>query len=311
MGYIEHMRQQALRGMDQLHLGVRDIVLTDFPDHPNVGDSAIAMGQFEFWAERGVEVRNVYSAQSLRRKVYNSATPVLIHGGGNFGGLYRGTSRHRYNLAERLTPEALLIQAPQSVHFVAGDRSRFQNSMSKRPLMRIAVRDRRSYQELESDVEELLLVPDSAHILAEIPAPDPIKRVAVLARTDGESGGTTHPDSFDWPAQPVLAELSQRIRWFADKVPALKCLISERPSWWQDRARRRFQLGIAALSVGEVVVTDRLHAMLLALQMGRPVIAVDNNNQKLTNYAETWFGTAPPDLRFTGSISEGVRLAAR
>lgn len=311
MGYIDHMREQAFRGMDELHHGVRDVVFTDFPDHPNVGDSAIALGQFEFWAERGVDVRKVYSAQSLRRKVYNSAIPVLIHGGGNFGGLYPGSSRHRYSLAERLAAETLLIQAPQSVHFVASDRSRFQTSMAKRPLTRIAVRDRRSYRELESDVEELLLVPDSVHILAEISAPDPIKRIAVLARTDSESGGTTHPEASDWPAQAPFAELSERVRWIADKVPALKPLIPEEPDWWHARARRRFQFGIAALSVGEVVVTDRLHAMLLALQMGRPVIAIDNNNQKLTNYADTWFGAVQPNLRFAGSISEGVRLAGR
>ncbi len=44
------------------------------------------------------------------------------------------------------------------------------------------------------------------------------------------------------------------------------------------------------LSSGETIVTDRLHAMLIGLQMGRSVIAVDNNNQKLSKYADTWFG---------------------
>jgi pyruvyl transferase EpsO len=62
------------------------------------------------------------------------------------------------------------------------------------------------------------------------------------------------------------------------------------------------------LSLGETIVTDRLHGMLIGLQMGRSVVAIDNNNFKLTKYADTWFGATQPDVRFANSFEDAGRL---
>ncbi len=91
----------------------------------------------------------------------------------------------------------------------------------------------------------------------------------------------------------------------------LKPFVSNSPTTWVESARERVENGLAALSVGEIIVTDRLHGMLLALQMGRSVIAVDNNNAKLTSYAETWFGAAQPDLVFAKTMPEALVRARR
>lgn len=68
--------------------------------------------------------------------------------------------------------------------------------------------------------------------------------------------------------------------------------------------------GVSVLSAGETIVTDRLHAMLIGLQMGRRVIAVDNNNHKLSAYASTWFTDLSLPLEFVGSLEEGVALVS-
>jgi hypothetical protein len=51
-----------------------------------------------------------------------------------------------------------------------------------------------------------------------------------------------------------------------------------------------------------------LHAMLIGLQMGRSVIAIDNNNRKLSKYAETWFGATSPDVRFAKSFADAHQI---
>ena len=66
--------------------------------------------------------------------------------------------------------------------------------------------------------------------------------------------------------------------------------------------------GVRLLSPGETIVTDRLHAMLLALQMGRRVIAIDNANGKLTSYARTWFADGRAPVVFAEDLAHAAEL---
>jgi pyruvyl transferase EpsO len=83
------------------------------------------------------------------------------------------------------------------------------------------------------------------------------------------------------------------------------------PSLMLARSRKRLARGVELLAGGETIITDRLHAALLGLQIGRSVIAVDNNNSKLSAYADTWFGSCTPDLRFARTFDQARRLAEK
>lgn len=300
MTYLETMRRRTEAAFTALHRGVSELHYTQFPDHKNSGDSAIALGQARFWREHGIAVRTTSSAGSMPERVRDSSIPVLIQGGGNLGGLYPVLSEARYELAERLPADTLLIQAPQSVVFPTdADRRTFSRRFAARPNLRVAVRDQTSYDLLRDEVEDLSLSPDAVHLLGSISAPEPTQRRIVIARTDDEtSGRLAGSESADWPADPLDLRAHEWLGWRAAKHPALKPLMARDHEAWMRRAERRFTAAVRLISRGEEVVTDRLHAMLIALQMGRHVIAIDNNNRKLTRYAETWFGELQPSLRF-------------
>ncbi|MBD8516609.1 polysaccharide pyruvyl transferase family protein [Plantibacter sp. CFBP 8804] len=300
MTYLETMRRRTEAAFTALHRGVSELHYTQFPDHKNSGDSAIALGQARFWREHGIAVRTTSSAGSMPERVRDSSIPVLIQGGGNLGGLYPVLSEARYDLAERLPADTLLIQAPQSVVFPTdADRRAFSRRFAARPNLRVAVRDQTSYDLLRDEVEDLSLSPDAVHLLGSISAPEPTQRRIVIARTDDEtSGRLAGSESADWPADPLDLRAHEWLGWRAAKHPALKPLMARDHEAWMRRAERRFTAAVRLISRGEEVVTDRLHAMLIALQMGRHVIAIDNNNRKLTRYAETWFGELQPSLRF-------------
>lgn len=300
MTYLETMRRRTEAAFTALHRGVSELHYTQFPDHKNSGDSAIALGQARFWRENGIAVRTTSSAGSMPERVRDSSIPVLIQGGGNLGGLYPVLSEARYDLAERLPADTLLIQAPQSVVFPTdADRRAFSRRFAARPNLRVAVRDQTSYDLLRDEVEDLSLSPDAVHLLGSISAPEPTQRRIVIARTDDEtSGRLAGSESADWPADPLDLRAHEWLGWRAARHPALKPLMARDHEAWMRRAERRFTAAVRLISRGEEVVTDRLHAMLIALQMGRHVIAIDNNNRKLTRYAETWFGELQPSLRF-------------
>ncbi|ROR82420.1 pyruvyl transferase EpsO [Plantibacter flavus] len=306
MPYLETMRRRAEASFVELHRGVTELHYTQFPDHRNSGDSAIALGQSRFWKDHGIAVRTTSSAGSMPERVRDSSIPVVIQGGGNLGGLYPVLSDARYELAERLPADTLLIQAPQSVVFpTEADRRAFSRRFATRPRLRVAVRDQASFDLLHDEVEDLSLSPDAVHLLGPICAPEPTQRRIVIARTDEETtGGLVGTESADWPRDPVDLRAHEWLGWRAAKHPALKPLMERDHAAWMRRAERRFGAAVRLIARGEVVITDRLHAMLIGLQMGRRVIAIDNNNRKLSNYAETWFGDLQPTLSFEHTLRQ-------
>ncbi|MGN5236412.1 polysaccharide pyruvyl transferase family protein [Rhodococcus sp. SJ-3] len=312
MAYIEQMRRIAENAYNEVYQGVRELVFTDFPDYPNVGDSAIALGQLRYFATASISVKSAYCIATLQSSVFESKIPVMINGGGNIAGLFDGIDDHRNSIAQRLNSDTLLIQAPQSIHFATDrGRSRFIREFSSRQALRMCVRDATAVEDLTGIIAHPILAPDAVHHLGQIASPPPIQSRLVLARKDQESNANDIPaEAQDWKKDTFRPAISSFIRWKSMRLPPAGRFLNKSISGWERIAQQRLDRGIAILSQGETVITDRLHAMLISLQMGRRVIAVDNKNKKLTKYAETWFGHAQPDIRFANSFSDAINLTS-
>lgn len=306
---ITELQRRSFHALSSLHQGVHRLVLTDFPDYANIGDSAIALGQAEYWRQAGIVVEATYSWRTIAPRVYESSVPVAIQGGGNFGGLYPQHGEHRYRLAERLRPDTELIQEPQSVHFATGsDRDEFATRMAPRRRLRMAVRDRASLAAVEGLVENVMLAPDSVHMLGRIDAPAPSTTVVHLLRRDAESAAPgSIADAVDWPAMSFADRLARRVSRTVFEGAVTRTMNRSTERWFVD-ASKRLATGVALLAPGETVVTDRLHAMLIALQMGRRVIAIDNANGKLTSYAATWLDDLDLPLAFAADVSSAAEM---
>lgn len=311
VSFIDDMRERTRQAFDELHRGVSELVFTDFPDHANVGDSAIALGEFEYWHEKSISIRSIYSAPILPRKVYSSECPVVLHGGGSLGGLYPDLGEHRYRLAERLRQQTLLVQEPQSIYFTSDlERDTFRVRMAGRAQLRLGVRDQHSFDQVKEEIDNLVLSPDAVHLLGEISSPSPSRDFVVLARTDAESAESrVLQGSVDWLRDSFKLRVLRWGSWRSKQLPFIKPVFYRSNATWMDRAASRMARGVSVLSAGETIVTDRLHAMLIGLQMGRRVIAVDNNNHKLSAYASTWFSDLSLPLEFVESLEDGVSLA--
>ena len=310
--YIETMARTTHDGFARLFPGVRRVTFTDFPDHSNVGDTAIALGTLKFLELAGIEILGIYTIPTLPRKVLASTDTVYIHGGGNIAGLYPLCDGHRYLIAEHLRKGTPLIQGPQTVHFPRdADRDGFAARFGRREDVRIAARDERSKGLLDSIGirADTMLMPDAVHMLGALDAVAPTFRTVVVARTDDESAGSSNGNTVDWLRDDRLAWFGCSLRWRSQPWPAVSGVLNPGRRRWLRISHRRLRRGITILSSGETIITDRLHAMLIGLQLGRSVIAVDNNNQKLTKYAETWFGATSPDVRFAKSFADARRLA--
>lgn len=288
------LREVTLALHDRLFDGVEEVVYAAFPDHGNVGDSAIALGMLRYLSLRGISVRYIHSVGADPRQVCDSAIPVLLQGGGNLGGLYPYVDRYRDTIVQSLPRSTLVIQAPQSVHFVdPAARAALESGLGSRPNTRIAVRDAASAASIESFAKPLL-VPDSVHLLGAIESTEPDRPVVVLARRDIEAVHERGADiaAVDWLSDEWSLSVSTKLRWQMRHVGLAAGVFGLPTARWRRVAERRLARGVRTLSPGEVIITDRLHAVLIALQMGRRVIAVDNANHKLSRYFETWWPKA-------------------
>jgi pyruvyl transferase EpsO len=315
MPYIEDMRERTKSGMRALFDGVSALHWTDFPDHHNVGDSAIALGQLAFLQAEQIKIKDIYCIGTLPTDLRRlDSDDVLINGGGNIGGHYRKIDDHRYGLSRDLAGHKRLIQGPQSLSFPTEEaRQEFIEAFVTRRNLRFSGRDREAvsvFNEMRG-ATEAHLVPDAVHMLGHIPAPAATQSIVVLARIDSESAGRrgVPEGAVDWPREDLIRQFTTRVRWKARFLGPGARAVNPSIAGWERLASMRLQRGLSILAAGETVITDRLHAMLLSLQLGRRVIAVDNNNRKLSKYAETWFEDQQPDLRFAHTFAEALSIA--
>ncbi|MGN6330792.1 MAG: polysaccharide pyruvyl transferase family protein [Motilibacteraceae bacterium] len=290
----------------------------DFPDYKNIGDSAIFCGTWRFLQGRAIKVRHLSSAQtfdlpSLRRLASNGSV-IVQQGGGNFGDLYSRHQRIRTEILNAL-PDAKYIQLPQSLHFEHEDAlDRFRALAQRASDYHIMTRDNRSLALAATLSHTSSIAPDMAHLLRlHHRASPPETDVLVLRRRDGEARGAETvrgTSAFDWPSsEPGLSfrmhRLGRRLHRLHSGAEA-KLALHTYPSL----AERRLQRGIDLLSRGRVIVTDRLHAVILGRAIGRRVVFVDNSYGKLGAYVSAWL-PADEKIRAAVDFADAEAVARR
>jgi pyruvyl transferase EpsO len=298
--------------------------LIDFPDHSNVGDSAIWVGTLEFLADAGVAVGyrcapETYDSGHLRRAV--PAGPIVINGGGNFGDVWKRHQRLREDLV-RDFPDRAIIQLPQTVHFerpenLAAARRLFDGHVN----FTLLVRDHRSLDLVRREfAARTALCPDMAFYIGRIDRQwrqwRPDVDILWLRREDRESSGDeAAADSdvlmCDWLDErvPALRRVRRVLRPLASREPRSVGVMNRALAVAYDQqARQRLREGCRLLSRGRVVISDRLHAHILCLLLGIPHVLLDNSYGKVRRVYETWTIDAPL-VRWAASPAEALATA--
>lgn len=279
-------QQAALDGLYRAHLrtGSR-YALIDFPDHPNVGDSAIWLGELAMLrAVTGRDPEHIatwhdFDAAAFARMP--SDTIVLLHGGGNLGDIWPHHQQLRETILTRFRDRPV-VQLPQSICFRDGAAARrFAKIAAAHRDFTLYVRDRPSLA-IATDLLacRAAIGPDSAFALGPQTREPASVPLLALMRTDAER--RDHVE-----ALPRAAEI---VDWLEDGVGlGTGASLSAR----EHQARHRLDRGLRLLSRGEHIVTDRLHGHILALLLGIPHTVLDNDYGKVSAYVAAWTATSP------------------
>lgn len=306
--------------------------LFGFPDHSNVGDSAIWLGELAFLSAHGIDIVyscsvKTYRQESLEATLGDSGT-LLVSGGGSFGDVWADYHDQVLELLARHRRSRIVIM-PQTVYFWDKDYARrTARALANHGDVTLMVRDLRSLRVARDLLEtEAVLCPDMALYLSLRATSNADVDVVYLKRADRESRGLEVaaeklPEVVvaDWiggirtnmagrAAHSALTRLNRRLTEMIVSAPGPQLLIERVAASVRNRlAVQRLRVGLELLQQGRVVVTDRLHGHLLTLLLGRPSVALDNNYGKVSSFYQTWT-SALPESNWADSPEQAVQLA--
>ena len=290
-------QQAALHDLYRQHVGPGDhYALLDFPDHANVGDSAIWLGEIALL--RGITGRDPdyvctwdgADGSRFEGDTFRQACPegvVFLHGGGNLGDIWPHHQRFREAVVGELR-DRRIVQLPQSIHFrVPAGAARFAELIAAHPDFHLCVRDQPSFDFTQRRFDcPVTLAPDSAFALGRRQRGAPDCDVLMLMRTDDER--IVHDGPFSGGGEGIV-----RLDWLEDDTLPVADPTLPRSAQYERLAAARVERGLAMLSRGRRIVTDRLHAHILALLLDIPHVALDNDYGKLSAYIAAWTAGSP------------------
>lgn len=289
------------------------IHLIDPPDHPNVGDCAILLGELDFFKRElpdskvGFHDWSTYSRSSDRHIERGSV--LLMHGGGNFGDIWPHHHQFRLEILRRF-PKRPTIQLAQSIHFDSPKAlQETRDAIAAHSDFTLLARDTKSEAFARANFDcHVALCPDMAFAMDRIVRKPATVDAFCLLRTDKEAVAPHEgikkqlnqmglsAEAGDWMDDPRTAErLWDRLySKLTRKFPAAYPLLAPLAFTARRRyAEARLRVGIDLLSRGRIVVTDRLHAHILSTLLGIPNVVFRSFDAKAAAFYDTWTHAAP------------------
>lgn len=299
-------------------IGGGPVALVDYPDHANVGDSAIWLGETAWLRTRGLTPAYASTIRAHDHDALVAAVPegpILLHGGGNFGTLWKAHQDFRLAMLARF-PDRPIVQLPQSIFFDDEDAiADCARAIERHGKFTLCVRDEPSFDFARRHFPcETLLVPDMAFAIGPLQRLPAGADIFCLLRTDHEKAGPY--ESRLGPPRAITGD------WLEDDRSALRRTAigtrlltltnppnAARVRHYERQAHSRLRRGIAQLSQGRVVITDRLHGHILSTLLAIPHVALDNSYRKIGNFIDAWTGRVDI-LRTATSLDEAAAEAA-
>lgn len=290
--YLKHKHYISTQKQEYLLLGT--------PEYGNLGDHLIALAEKEFLKNSCMkkqiqEITENDIRYQFRKvcKCIDKDTVLIFQGGGNISDIWTDQENIRNKIFRRY-PDNRKIVMPQTVYI--SDETKITQILRKyKDNTLICARERYSYELLSKHVGKTLLCPDIALYLwnkCKIYRDDHERTgIGICIRNDAESllsGDTSMIIDF-------LHGLSLESEMFTTVIDSFISL--------KQRFEKIEQL-LMYISNKKLIITDRLHAMIMAYLTGTPCIALANSNGKVEGCYE-WISDAD-NIFFAKSINEGL-----
>lgn len=301
---IIHLREKIQKEL--VPIVNNDYVYLDLPYHPNIGDTLIWEGTREFLNTLPYKCLYYASKDSFRYRQLPKDAIILLHGGGNFGDLYRLHSEFRKKVI-KLYPNNKVVILPQSVYYEDMTLLKYDVEFYRSfPNVTICAREQFSFDFLtEHFKNQILLMPDMAFYidLKKYKVSEDANRVLYLKRTDKELANVgikeipVHAELHDWPTyekhfnefdtvERFTYRLYKLFRMCGLKDNTLARIDDYKRNWYY--RKKYVQIGISFLSPYHSIYTTRLHVLILGVLLGKEIYLINNTSGKVINFYKSW-----------------------
>lgn len=337
--FLKELRSTTTAVLLDVLDGEKNVAVLDFPGHMNVGDSMIWAGEMAYLRSVGVNVRYTcdierFSITALRRA--HPHGPILLHGGGNLGDIWPRFQQFREDIVQAF-PDRKIVQLPQTLYFESENRAAQANQIfGEHRDFTVLLRDNNSMDRSRSHLPSVrtMFAPDMALGWTPNSAPSESNRgILILARRDSEAKGNiaslerelsqlapveaddwglTGRSLAKWKAARIPGSLVRRFNALHN-VPVSSFVLD---SAYRSMLMMNLHAGTSAFKNRSLIVTDRLHAHVLAGLMGIPHVVLDNSYGKVGSIFKDYTGTFESahfaqDEDEALSISRGILEGAR
>lgn len=291
----------------------RKVVVIGTPSHTNIGDSAIVLAEIDFLKHCG------YSSEQIKELTVDEVNnpdfgfitdyiramtrcSVAWHGGGNLGDQWIFEERFRRRAMEVLKKKKMVI-FPQTIFYSNTEKGKIEEERSvqyynncKNLLMVARERQSEAIMKHLYESPQIMLAPDivlSATMDQFGAVLERRKGVLFCIRQDTEKAVS---ESVWNSLRDLVVSMSKIIRYtdmYSD------CQVTKKNR--AECVRKKMQEFCSA----ELVITDRLHAMVFSALTGTPCIAFSNNNHKVKGTYE-WISYLPY-IRYAERIEDAER----
>lgn len=282
----------------------KDVVLVETPEHGNIGDQAIALAEYQYFDKRKIKVLEISDSELSRlEKVYAylipKTKPIIVHGGGFLGDVWFLNERRFRNILKAFKHHRVIV-FPQTVHFdmdTKDGRELFEESKKiyeSHKNVTVFLREENSYRFLKEHMSKLniRLVPDI--VLQYEIIPENTKREGILLCMRSDVEKLTDGEMLKGIKDVLNRRYPDRKLKDTDMTVDHKIEKNQR----YNEVSKKMQ----EFKNSELVITDRLHAMIFSLLTNTPCIALNNSTGKVKG-VYSWIKDCP-FIRYANSIEE-------
>jgi len=267
----------------------KKIILLNTHVFTNIGDHAIVIAEYYFFRKFFSEYEVIeisapfckYELDYVKGFIHDEDI-LTITGGGYLGSLWMDCGENNVRAILNNFPNNKIIIMPQTMFFENNEDENKQMTSTKQIYgmhsnLSICMRDKASYslaKKILPQTVSIFLIPDMVALLNRSYEIYPRRGCIFCFREDKEC--------------VVLEEEKNRIKDYIEESELQITFLSMHTKEWVDKRQRMDAVNekIRALQRSRLVITDRLHCMLLCAISGTPCIAFDNLSKKISGTYE-------------------------
>lgn len=277
---MAYLQPNWLRELQNLNIKKKKLLLIGTPVHGNLGDHVIAEEEKAFFNKFfnefvlfEIQMPFYHVLKSKIPKKVNRKDIIVISGGGWMGDLWIDNEEVIRDIVCRF-PENQVIIMPQTAFYSDSDKGKQEKEKTIRILKKhnnltLFVRDKQSYSIFYRSGLSVYLEPDMALYGSEktFYCEKPVKRDTIVCLRNDREKNINENDLIDKLKESGL------------QVTTLSTVLNKRIRI-KERKEEINELW-SRMAKANVVITDRLHAMIFAVLNGTPAVVLDNKTGKV------------------------------